>query len=198
MTVSAKQKQYYTPEEYLAFERSSEFKSEYLNGQIYAMAGGSPEHSAITVNVTVELGLQLRTKPCQALSSDMKVRTTPTGLFAYPDLSIVCGEPQFHDQVRDVLINPTVIIEVLSPSTEAYDRGKKFFQYRHIESLADYILIEQDEARIDHYVRQVDNRWLLSTASGLESQLYIASIDCTLHLSEVYARITFPLEQKVD
>jgi Uma2 family endonuclease len=191
MAVYAQQEKHvYSPEEYLSLERTADFKSEYLNGQIYAMAGSSPEHSAITVNITVALGSQLLDKPCRAFSSDMKVRTTRTGLFAYPDLSIVCGEPEFHDEKRDVLVNPVVLIEVLSPSTEAFDRGKKFAQYQHLETLTDYLLIAQDEARIDHYVKQSDDLWLLSIARGSGGKIYIASLDCTLLLSQVYAKIS--------
>ena len=178
--MAQQQKYYYSSEEYLALERNADFKSEYLKGHIYDMAGSSPEHSAITVNVTVALGSQLLERPCQAFSNDMKVRTSPTGLFAYPDLSVVCGEPVFHDEKRDVLINPTVLIEVLSPSTEAFDRGKKFAQYQHLTSLTDYLLIAQDEARIDHYTRQSDDQWLLSIAQGSGAEVYIASLDCTL------------------
>lgn len=185
------QKRLYTPEEYLALEREAEFKSEYFHGEIYAMAGSSPEHSTITINISREVSLQLKGKPCQAFSNDMKVRTTPTGLFAYPDLSVVCGEPRFHDSKRDVLVNPTVLFEVLSSSTEAYDRGKKFAQYQEIESLTDYVLIAQDEPRIEHFRRQPDDQWLLTVATGLASKIRLASIECTLSLSEVYDRVKF-------
>lgn len=164
-------KRLYTPEEYLALKREAEFKSEYLHGEIYAMAGSSPEHSTITANITGEIRAQLKGKPCQAFSNDMKVRTAPTGLFAYPDLSVVCGEPHFHDARRDVLLNPTVLFEVHSSSMEAYDRGKKFAQYQEIESLTDYVLIAQDEPRIEHYHRQQGNQWLFTVAQGLESKL---------------------------
>ena len=121
-----------------------------------------------------------------------KVRTSPSGLFAYPDLSVVCGEPEFHDETRDVLVNPTVLVEVLSPSTEAFDRGRKFAHYQHLVSLTDYLLIAQDEARIDHYTRQADDRWLLTIAAEIGARVHIASLDCTLFLSQVYAKIRFP------
>ena len=150
------------------------------------MAGSSPEHSAITVNVTVAIGSQLIDRPCMAFSSDMKLGTTNSSLFAYPDLSIVCGEPTFHDEHQDVLTNPTVIIEVLSPSTEAFDRGKKFAYYQLMSSLTDYILIAQDEPYIDHYEKQTDDEWLLHISRGLEARVHIASLDYELLLSEVY------------
>lgn len=185
------QKHYYTPEEYLALERSADHKSEYFQGEIYDMAGSNPQHSVITVNIAREVSLQLKGKPCQAFSNDMKVRASPSGLFAYPDLSVVCGPPRYHDEKRDVLINPTVLIEVLSDSTEAFDRGKKFAQYQCNETLSDYILIAQDEPRIEHFTRQQDDQWLLVVTKGLEASLTIASIGCTLALSEVYDRVEF-------
>ncbi|HZO87933.1 MAG TPA: Uma2 family endonuclease [Chthonomonadaceae bacterium] len=162
--VTQAKKTRYTPEEYLELERSSEFKSEYLDGQIYAMSGGGPEHSTITVNGTAVIALQLKGKPCWVFSSDMKVRTSSTGLYAHPDVSVVCATMRFPDERRDVLLNPMAIVEVLSPSTEAFDRGKKFANYRKIDSLTDYLLISQDELRIEHYTRQSDNQWLLSTS----------------------------------
>lgn len=194
--VAVQQKPYCTPEEYLASEREAEFKSEYLNGDIYAMAGSSPEHSAIAFNLSVLLGVQLRGKPCRGFISDMKVGTASDRLFSYPDLSVVCGEPRFHDEHRDVLLNPTLIVEVLSLSTERFDRGRKFAQYQQIESLSDYVLVAQDEPRVEHYVRQEGSRWLLSTATDLEGSIHIASIDCTLLLSEVYDKVTFPANLK--
>ncbi|MCC6444237.1 MAG: Uma2 family endonuclease, partial [Armatimonadetes bacterium] len=116
-------------------------------------------------------------------------RTDPNGLYAYPDLTVVCGEPAFHDARQDVLLNPVVIVEVLSPSTEACDRGKKFALYRRIESLADYLLVSQEEPGIEHYARQPDDRWLLTPAEGLEASVYIASIDCPLALADVYDKV---------
>lgn len=191
MAVVQPKSRLFTPEEYLALEREADYKSEYLDGLIYAMAGSSPEHSAITANAVINIGGQLLDRPCQVFSSDMKVRTALRGLYAYPNLSIVCGEPQFHDEKRDVLVNPIVIVEVLSDAMEAYDRGKKFIQYRLLESLKDYVLIAQDAPYVEHYERQTDNEWLLTTASGLEGCLYIASIDCTLSLAGVYRNIRF-------
>lgn len=182
---------YLSPEAYLERERAADDKSEYLWGEMYAMAGSSPEHSIITVNLTGTMFALLKGRTCQAFSNDMKVRTDPRGLYAYPDLSVVCGEPRFHDEKRDVLTNPTVIIEVLSPSTEAFDRGRKFAQYQTIDSLSDYLLVAQDEPQVDHYARQPDNRWLLTPARGIEARVALVSIDCRLALAEIYDRLAF-------
>ena len=182
----------YTAEEYLELEFAAEFRSEFWNGQIVAMSGGSPEHSTIIVNISREVSLQLKGKPCQAFSNDTKVRTGPLTLFTYPDLSVVCGEPHFDADHRVILLNPTLIVEVLSPSTEAVDRGKKFDNYQRIESFTDYVLIAQDSPRIDHYSRQSETQWLRTTVSGLESTLSLPAIGCTLALSEIYDRVEFP------
>jgi len=167
------------------------------------MAGESEEHGDICVNLVGELSSQLRGKPCRVWTKDTKVRSGPDpkpyqttkGLFSYPDLVVVCGERQYHDQHRDVLLNPAVIIEVLSPSTEAFDRGEKFWRYRtYLPSLASYVLVSQSRPLIDHYLRQPNNEWILSSVSELEGSLYLAPIDCTLRLAEVYDRVNFPGE----
>ena len=186
-----------TPEEYLVRERAAEFKSEYLFGQVYAKSGGSPEHAAIAINVGGELRAQLRGKPCQVFSSELKVRIRSNGLFAYPDLSVACGELEFHDGQRDVLTNPTLIVEVLSPSTENYDRGSKFFYYRQIEALQEYLLVSQHEPYIDHYKKEAEGRWTLTSAAGLASSLALPSIGVTLDLAEIYEKIAFPSPLKV-
>jgi len=191
----------YTVEEYLAFERTAEERHEYLDGEIYAMAGESLEHGRICMNLARIVSNQLLGKPCGLLFKDMKVRSGPDpkpgrvtkSLFSYPDLLVVCGEPKVHDRHRDVLLNPTVIIEVLSDTTEAYDRGEKFRRYRtYLASLTDYLLVVQNQPVIDHYRRLPDNRWELASVEGLEASLHVASIECTLRLAEVYDRIRFP------
>ena len=179
-------------EEYLAQERISEIRHEYLDGFVYAMAGETPEHSFICFNLAVAVGKQLEGTPCRGFSPNMKVRTDPSGLFAYPDLAVVCGEPAYHDERRDVLINPTVIFEVLSLSTEAYDRGDKFASYRHLASLKDYVLVTQTRPRVENYTRQQNNSWLLTEVDGLEGVLSLSSIDCQLSLAEIYARVVLP------
>jgi Uma2 family endonuclease len=165
------------------------------------MAGESPEHSDICSNLVSILHPQLRGTPCRVWAKDTKVRSVPEprsrratkGLFSYPDLVVVCGAPQFHDTYRDVLLNPTVIIEVLSPSTEAFDRGEKFWRYRTwLPTLTHYLLVSQTLPLIEQYMRQANDTWNLSTASTLEASVYLATIHCTLRLSEVYDHINFP------
>jgi|SRR5438128_3164315 len=185
-------KTYLTPDEYLAIERKAEFKSEYIDGEMVAMTGASRNHNLITINTAREISQQLKGKPCEAYSSDMRVRIPDTGLYPYPDLVVVCGEPIFEDGYVDTLTNPTVVIEVLSDSTESYDRGKKFRYYRLIDSLAEYLLIAQDEYRVEHYVRQPDGRWLLSEVRTLNEQIELSSISCTLNLKEIYEKVKLP------
>ena len=186
----------HTPDEYLEFERQAETRHEYLDGLVFEMAGESLAHSQICVNLARELRTQLKGKPCQALSPNMKVRTGELGLFAYPDLTIVCGEPLFHDKHTDVLLNPRVIFEVLSPSTERYDRGKKFMRYTSaLETLTDYILVSQDIPLLEHLERQGDGRWLHAFVSGLSERLHLKSIDCEIRSGEVYDRVEFPPEE---
>ncbi len=191
----------HTVEEYLAQERASEERHEYLDGQIYGMDGESEEHGDICVNIVGELRTQLRGGPCRVWTKDTKVRSDPTpkpyqtrkGLFSYPDVVVVCGERQYHDRHHDVLLNPKIIIEVLSTSTEAYDRGEKFRRYRtYLESLTDYLLVSQSMPLIEHYRRQPNDEWLLAAAGELAGSLQLTSIDCTLQLAEVYDRISFP------
>lgn len=181
----------YTPEEYLELERAAEFKSEYLEGQIYAMAGASPTHSAILFNLNGQIAAQL--KPlCRGFSNDTKVQTSYGGLYAYPDLIVVCGEPVFRDKKGDVLLNPTILFEVLSPSTEVYDRTEKFFRYQMLESFTDYVLIAQSEPRIEHFSRHPNSGWLFNLVKGMENSLSVASIECMLELARIYNGIEFP------
>lgn len=182
----------FTPKEYLELERNSAIRHEYLDGFVYAMAGESLEHSTVCFNLGTHIGMQLKGKPCRGFSPNMKVRIDSQGLFAYPDLAIVCGDPLFHDGRHDVLINPTVIVEVLSPSTENYDRGEKFLRYsEHLVTLQDFILISQDQPRLEHFARQPDGTWSNAMIEGLTNSLYLSSIDCHLILSEIDDRISF-------
>lgn len=184
---------HFSPEEYLAFERGTDARHEYLDGHVYAMAGESIEHSRICVNVAGELRARLKGSPCEVLSPNMKVVTSPSGLFSYPDVVVICGEPQFYDERRDILTNPTVVFEVLSPSTEAYDRGEKFLRYRtQIETLREYVLVSQHRPLVEHFVRQPDGSWSYSSAGDLSEAIDLPSIDCRLPLSEIYDRIIFP------
>jgi Uma2 family endonuclease len=182
---------YLTPEEYLAMERKAEYKSEYIDGEIVAMTGASRKHNLIAVNIAREISQQLKGRPCETYPSDMRVRIPSTRLYTYPDVVVVCDEPRFEDQHVDTLLNPTLIIEVLSESTELYDRGKKFGFYRTIESLVEYLLVAQDEQRIEKYVRQPDGRWLLSEHRPPEDAVELVSIQCSLALTEVYDKVAF-------
>ncbi len=181
-----------TPEEYLAIERKAEYKSEYFNGEMFAMSGASERHVSIVANIMYLLVGQLRRRPCKAYASDMRVRVSPTGLYTYPDVVVVCGQPQFADDQRDTLLNPTLIVEVLSESSKDYDRGGKFEHYRSLASLNEYVLIAQDKYHVEHFVRQPDNRWLLSETNWLEDTIHLSSIDCDLALIEVYDKVELP------
>ncbi|MEK6288958.1 MAG: Uma2 family endonuclease [Acidobacteriota bacterium] len=182
----------YTPEEYLALERSSETKHEYFNGEIFAMGGASPQHVGIVTNLVVELGSQLKQGSCRVFSADLRVNVDPTGLYTYPDVVVVCEPPEFSDQQKDTLLNPVLIIEVLSDSTKDYDRGGKFEQYRTIESFAEYLLIAQDRPHVEHYVRQLDRSWVLYETNSLDDTIRLKSVPCSLPLSEIYDKIDFP------
>lgn len=189
--MSAVPKLYLTPAEYLAFERQSDIKHEYFRGDLFAMSGASRQHVRIAVNATIVLGNQLTRRGCDVFNSDMRVKVSPTGLYTYPDLAIVCGRPRFEDKELDTLLNPSVIIEILSKSTEAYDRGEKFAQYRMLETLTDYLLISQTRPHIERFTRQEGGLWLLSESIGLDAVMPIESIQCQLPLAEVYDRVEF-------
>jgi Uma2 family endonuclease len=180
-----------TEAEYLAFERQSPTRHEYYRGEIFAMAGASRNHGRIAGNAYAALHRQLLARPCELYMNDMRVKSLVTGLFAYPDIAVVCGEPLFIDEVLDTLLNPTALIEVLSPSTEAYDRGGKFELYRTIESFQEYLLVAQDRPRVEHYARQADGGWLLRDLADIQASLHLNLIHCTLTLAEIYAKITF-------
>lgn len=181
---------YMSPEEYLALERQAGFKSEYIDGVSYQMSGGSEAHNLIAGNFITELNIRLRRTPCKVYNSDMKVRVPSGKKFHYPDVSVVCDEARFADEKKDVLLNPVLIVEVLSESTAAYDRGKKFQYYQQIESLTEYVLVAQDEAVIESFVRHEDGSWRYLKVSGLEEKIVLASVDCEIELSEIYAKAT--------
>ncbi|MGE3540195.1 MAG: Uma2 family endonuclease [Candidatus Tectimicrobiota bacterium] len=180
----------YTQQEYLALERRADWKSEYVNGQIMAMAGASRQHNLIAGNFYREVSQQLRGRPCDAHISDIRVGVSCTGLYTYPDVVVVCGTLHCADAQNDTLLNPTVIVAVLSASTEAYERGKKFAHYRRLKSLQDYLLVAQHKVRIEHYVRQ-GSTWVLSELSALNDTVPVVSIDCAIAVREVYDKIQF-------
>ncbi len=178
-----------TVAEYLDLERKSETKSEFLNGEMFAMTGASLKHNRISGNVFATFHAQLRGKSCEAHTNDMRVRAHATDLFTYPDVVVVCGQPEMDDDEADTLLNPKLIVEVLSKSTENYDRGTKFAHYRTIPSLTDYILIAQESVHVEHFTRQGDGRWLLSETDDPASVLDLPSIGCRLALSDAYERV---------
>jgi Uma2 family endonuclease len=180
-----------SPEEYLELERRAERKSEYFHGEMFAMAGASYEHFIIVSNLVRELGNRLDAGPCSTGSSELRLRVAPNGLYTYPDVMVICGEPQFVDGRRDTVVNPTLIVEVLSESTQAYDRGKKFEQYRTLPSLREYLLVAQDAPRIEQFARQPDDSWPLIESGGMDASIQLASIGCVLPLAKIYNRIDF-------
>ena len=193
----------YTVDEYLALERSSEERYEYLDGHVFAMAGESLEHGDITVNLVAELRAQLKGSPCRALTKDTKVRSGPEpkpfqnkkGLYSLPDVAVVCGDPLWHDQRKDVLVNPRLIIEVLSPTTADFDRGEKFQRYQTWNpTMTDYVLVSQDQPLVEHFVRLETGEWRYVRVNEMSGALYIASINCTLPLTEIYDRVSFPAD----
>ncbi len=185
-----------TEDEYLALERESDLRHEYMDGEIYAMSGASESHIQITGNAFSGLHTRLRNSGCTVYMADMRVRISQNRNYTYPDISIVCGERQLVEgEPIATLLNPTVIIEVLSPSTEGYDRGKKFQEYRTLSSLQDYVLVSQDQAHVDVFSRAENNTWLLQSAEGLDAALRIPALDVALPLAEVYEQVTFEPEE---
>ncbi len=195
MAAQPQLKPYLTPEEYLAFERQAETRSEYWQGETFALAGASTNHTIIGANTLAELVMQLKARNCTAHTSDLRVKVSRAELYTYPDVTVVCGKAEFEDRDDDTLLNPTVIIEVLSPSIEVYDRGAKFEFYRTLESLTDYLLVSQSSPTVEHYTRQPDDRWLLTAYKGLDAVAPIAAIGCELRLADVYDKVTWPAEE---
>ena len=179
-----------TPAEYLDIERTATYRSEYLRGEMFAMAGGSPTHSRIKTNVLGELRSRLKGNPCAPYDSDLRVKC-PTGLYTYPDASVFCSELEFDDEQKDTVLNPTLLVEVLSKSTEAYDRGKKFDHYRTIPSLREYVLVSQEEPMIQRFLRNDDDTWTLSVVADLNQSVRLQSLGIELPLAEVYERVDF-------
>ncbi len=186
---SAQPQPHLTPQDYLAWERQQETRHEYVNGEIHAMTGASREHNLINGNLFAALHTQTRGKPCEVYSNDMRVKVSETGMYTYPDIAVACGKPEFEDTQVDTLLNPVLIVEVLSDSTEGYDRGAKFAHYRTLPSLHDYLLIAQNECRVEHYARQADHRWLLTDYQGMDETVSLTAIGCELRLLDLYERV---------
>jgi Uma2 family endonuclease len=187
----------YTPEEYLALERHAEFRSEYLNGRIIAMTGGSPEHADVVLNIGSELRSRLRPRGCRVFVNDVKARITSKAGYVYPDVMAVCGKAKFLNTRPRTLLNPNLVIEVLSETTENYDRGEKFEAYRAIESLREYVLVDSRRVYVERYVRQGDF-WVLSVEGDLEATLHLTSVECELSLREIYADVEFDVPEGED
>ncbi len=191
--MSAKVKpKYVSPEEYLTKERESLEKHEYFDGEIFQMSGASDEHNTIAVNISSSLHFQLKKRPCKAYQSDMRVHIPKTGLYTYPDIAVVCGKPEFlPDGQLDTLTNPILIVEVLSASTEGYDKGVKFDNYRSLESLREYVLVSQDSKRVIRYTKQSDGSWNLMDFIGDKTEIELISIECSLTMDDIYDKVDF-------
>ncbi|MCB9451764.1 MAG: Uma2 family endonuclease [Anaerolineaceae bacterium] len=181
--------QYMTEAEYLEFEESSEFKHEYVNGRVYAMSGGSLRHGVITVNISTDLNIQLEDRDCKVSSPDTRIKIEAMKSFRYPDVTVYCGEEDYVDNRADILGNPLVIVEVLSPSTALTDRNEKLEEYIKIETLQEYVLVSQDEAKVEIFTRHEADKWLYSIVKGLENSFELPSIGCKLELSRIYRKV---------
>jgi Uma2 family endonuclease len=185
-------KTFLTPDQYLELDRKAEFKSEYYLGEMFAMGGARWTHNRLVANLIATLHQQLRSGPCQTLPSDMRVQVESAGMYTYPDVIVVCGEPQFLDENRDTLLNPTLIVEVLSPSSEVYDRGRKFEYYGSLASVSEYLLVSSERVRAELYTRQSDGRWLITAVGRLEDSLDLQSVGAHLALADLYERVDLP------
>lgn len=190
------QKRYWTPEEYLAFERESDTRHEYLDGEIFDTAAANDNHNKVSGNTFASLHTQVRKRDCVVYTADMRLKTPHSDVYTYPDVIIVCGQVQFDPQSEVyTLLNPSIIVEVLSPSTEQYDRGEKFRRYRGIPSLQEYVLIAQDKPLAERFARQADGSWRFTDAQGLEAVMPLDSIGCTLALADVYEKVDFEAQE---
>ena len=187
--MSYQPRHFLTAEEYLTHERKAAYKSEYFAGETFAMAGASRRHNLIVANIIRILGNQLLEQVCNVYPSDMRVKISKIETYTYPDVVVACGAEEFEDAEDDTLLNPVVIIEVLSESTEAYDRGKKFEHYQSLDSLAEYVLVAQEPYRIEHYVRQNDRTWTYCAFHEVDEVVHLHAIHCTLVLRDVYAKV---------
>ena len=193
--MSAQSQPRLTPEQYLELDRASEFRSEYYKGRMFAMSGGTFNHAGIIGNIAFALKSALKKRPCIVTTSDVRVHVSADGLYTYPDVVVVCGAPKFADDQKDTLVNPALIVEVLSRSTEGYDRGFKFAQYRMIESLQEYALVSQVEPRVEWYRRHSGGDWLFAEAVGMDAVCHLQSVDCAVALADVYDKVTFATEE---
>ncbi len=180
-----------TPEQYLEVEREAECKSEYFQGQMFTLPRGSYRHGHLIGNLVWALGNALHERPCIVTPTDVRLRVSPDGLYTYPDVMVVCGAAAFSDEHQDTLLNPVLIVEVLSPSTEAHDRGFKFTQYRRLESLREYVLVAQHEPRVERFLRQPGETWLMAESVGLGAVCRLESVDAEVSLGNIYDKVEF-------
>ncbi len=183
---------YVTPQEYLDRERTAAYRSQYYRGEMFAMAGATHEHNLAKDNFARETGNQLKDGPCHVVTSDQRVKIEKTGLYTYPDVVVICGQSEFEDDKHDTLLNPHALVEVLSDSTEKFDRGLKFGHYRQIPTLKEYILVAQDRPLVERYMRQADDTWVLTEYSGLAQTFAFATIPVQIPLAEIYRGVEFP------
>ncbi len=181
---------YITPEDYLERERLAEFRSEYLNGEVFEMAGGTLDHGEVIGNLVRVLGNTLEAKPCRVVPAELRINVSQSGLYTYPDVTVVCGEPAFLDDLHDTITNPILIAEVLSDSTKSYDRGQKFHYYRGLSSLEEYLTVAQDEIQIEQYTRQPTGQWLLTETKDATAILALQSLDIEVKVSDIYAKVS--------
>ena len=191
MAQAAIQQRYYTKEEYLVLEEQEIYKSEYVDGEIFAMAGGSIQHSMICFNVIRRIGDMIAPKDCVGLESNVKVEIQRGRQYFYPDLMVICGKIDFAEKRTDTITNPMLIVEVLSPATEAFDRNKKFTAYRTLPALREYVLVYQDEPQIEAFYKQDEKTWRYTVARGLDESIRLLSLECDLALRDVYQKITW-------
>ncbi len=185
-------KEYYTKEEYLEMEDSAEYKSEYYQGEIFAMAGGSPKHSIICFNIYRSLGNAIADKDCTGFESNMKLELAEADAYVYPDVMVVCGEIRLAENTNDVITNPVLIAEVLSPGTESFDRGKKFEYYQRLMSIKEYVLVSQDKPMVESYFKQDENSWLYTAVKGIDKTAVFKSLECEIALKDIYHKIPLP------
>ena len=189
MTGQVQTQSWISPEDYLHIERRSTYRSEYVNGEMFAMAGATRQHNRISSNLVSEINLHIKSSDCNIYSSDLRVHVPSTGYFTYPDIVITCGKEEFTDAHNDVLVNPLVIMEILSDSTASIDRGKKFEQYRELASFVEYLLVEQRTPHIEQYILYDAQEWRYRTVRGIDEQVRIQTIDCTLSLRDIYHKV---------
>jgi len=186
----------FTEEQYLAIEESSEERHEFFEGEMFAMSGGTAAHARLQTDIVAELASRVDHRSCEAFGPDMRIQIQATGLYTYPDASVICGGTRFADASQTSVLNPTVVVEVLSPSTESYDRGKKFQHYRQIESLRDYVLISQNEVLVEHYTRQADGTWTLRDHARRDDELKLDTIGISIPLTAIYRRVEFEAQSE--